>query len=192
MPLLKNYIELTLTYIGPGAFEGCNKLCKVKLSENLTQIQYNTFYGCGKLSSITLPLSLEYIGTGAFGNCKELTKIHIPRNVQHVSAHFIILSPAIGYISVDKDNKYFTEKDGVLYDKSMSTLIRCPEFYTDNYIDVPETVSRIKAGAFSNCTYISDIYVLNKDAEIEELEYGSFIFPKNTNIHIGNKILHIK
>ncbi|MCM1270200.1 MAG: leucine-rich repeat protein [Ruminococcus flavefaciens] len=51
------------------AFEGCEKLKKVKLSKNLTQIGADAFYGCKALTSLRFYDKLTYIGEGAFGEC---------------------------------------------------------------------------------------------------------------------------
>lgn len=51
------------------AFEGCEKLKKVKLSKNLTHIGADAFYDCTALTSLRFYDKLTYIGEGAFGEC---------------------------------------------------------------------------------------------------------------------------
>lgn len=49
------------------AFEGCEELSEVILSDKLTEIGSDAFYGCMKLKKLRVPASLETIGTCAFG-----------------------------------------------------------------------------------------------------------------------------
>lgn len=49
------------------AFEGCPKICSVKLSDNIKIVGVNAFLGCTSLSSIRIPDNIETIGDYAFG-----------------------------------------------------------------------------------------------------------------------------
>ena len=49
------------------AFEGCENLTEVKLSDSLTTLGADAFYNCNALKSLHLPDTLVNIGTCAFG-----------------------------------------------------------------------------------------------------------------------------
>ncbi|MDE6776094.1 MAG: leucine-rich repeat domain-containing protein, partial [Ruminococcus sp.] len=49
------------------AFEGCPKICSVKLSDNIKTVGVNAFLGCTSLFSIRIPDDIETIGDYAFG-----------------------------------------------------------------------------------------------------------------------------
>ncbi len=59
----------TVKTIGAQAFEGCNNLYHIKLSNDLTTIGDKAFYGCGNLVDITIPSTVTYIGSSAFTGC---------------------------------------------------------------------------------------------------------------------------
>ncbi len=60
--------------IGGGVFKDCNKLNKVILNENLTEIPSELFYGCNSLTEVNIPENITAIGDYAFYNCDKLDK----------------------------------------------------------------------------------------------------------------------
>ncbi len=53
--------------IGVGAFQGCKRLRRVKLPENLTVIEKEAFFECDRLKEITIPKSVTSIEDHALG-----------------------------------------------------------------------------------------------------------------------------
>ena len=78
-------IPNTVSSIGAGAFQNCNELTTVNLSEGLEAISNQAFSNCTKLASITLPNSVTTIGQIAFSGCA-LTTINIPDNIKSIGA----------------------------------------------------------------------------------------------------------
>lgn len=71
----------TLTYLGNGAFEGCENLKKVRLSENIVQIPDRCFAYCVNLSNVKIPNCVQRIGKNAFLKCERLEELVLPRNM---------------------------------------------------------------------------------------------------------------
>lgn len=74
--------ELTLPenieYIGESIFEGCKKLKEVNFPKSTDfRIGKNAFNGCSKLSRLVLPENLYSLGTNAFANCTSLKSVDI-------------------------------------------------------------------------------------------------------------------
>ncbi len=67
-------------------FTNCNKLTKVYLPDNLTQICYGAFDNCSELQEIRLSPYTDLIATVAFRRCKNLTKIILPESITHIGA----------------------------------------------------------------------------------------------------------
>ncbi len=59
-----------------GAFENCQKLEKVTISEGVRLIDNHAFYGCTSLETIHLPKTLTGIGYQCFVGCKRLKEIY--------------------------------------------------------------------------------------------------------------------
>lgn len=121
-----------VTSIGDGAFQFCS-LSSIELSDSVTSIGNYAFNGCENLSGITIPQGVTNIGTGAFDNC-----------------------PSLSSISVHASNSSYKSVSGVLYSKSGTQLIRCPE-NKSGAIDIPAGVTGMDSGALSRCTKISSV-----------------------------------
>ena len=100
----------------------------------VTHIGDKVFSGCANLRKVVLSKSIKKIGDEVFQDCEKLQKIY-----------------------VDQENTYFKSIDGVLYDYSVSVLIKCPR--QKKSVVIPDTVTSIKAGAFMYCSQITSIVV---------------------------------
>lgn len=66
------------------AFAYCDKLEKVKLSDNIESIGVGCFYKCKSLKKITFPKNLKVINTEAFKYCQAMETITIPESVEEI------------------------------------------------------------------------------------------------------------
>ena len=83
----KNFtIPNDIEIIGFSAFQGCNGLTSVDLSNctSLIEISPYAFDGCSGLTTISLPSSLESIGNAAFQDCSNLTSITLPSSITFI------------------------------------------------------------------------------------------------------------
>ena len=133
-----------LTSIGDRAFYsgGMFFFDTVSIPDTVTRIGEEAFYNCTSLTELTIPYSVTYIGTAAFYNCQSLTSI-----------------------DVDPNNQSYCSIDGVLYNKAMTELIRCPGRKTGVF-HIPESVTSIAETAFSGCTELTEITIPNGVKEI--------------------------
>ena len=65
----------SVTEIREGAFSGCERLERIRLSTRLLVIRKNAFQSCVSLSDISLPASLQEIDRAAFSACPELPAV---------------------------------------------------------------------------------------------------------------------
>lgn len=110
-----------VTNIGDGAFQ-FSSLSRIVISDSVAIIGNSAFNGCENLSGITIPQGVTNIGTGAFDNC-----------------------PSLSSISVHASNSSYKSVSGVLYSKSGTLLIRCPE-NKSGAIDIPAGVTGLEWG----------------------------------------------
>ena len=129
----------------------------------LRRVGESAFNGCTALSSVTLNSSLLEIGVYAFKNCRALTSIDLPASVRVCSAYFVDGCSNLQAIFVNGSNNYFSSYMGILYNKAMTELIRCPEGYKlitmMRHDSFPAAFKTIGPYAFENCKLIKEIYL---------------------------------
>lgn len=123
-------------------------------------ISMYTFWGSDELTSVSIPASVTEIGVDAFGNCENLS-----------------------HIDVDNDNTVYTSDDGILYDKNMHTLIRCPQSGKFN-VDIPASVAVIGDGAFRDCP-LNRITIPNSVTKISDCAFYGCSHMKSIDIPIS-------
>lgn len=73
--------DSSITSIGIGAFEFCEKLDYIEIPSSALSINARAFNGCQGLKWIWRPLNVTSIGTKAFMDCSSLTSFTIPASV---------------------------------------------------------------------------------------------------------------
>ena len=140
----------SITTIRKEAFLDCIGLMNIKLPESLASIEERAFGDCISLTDIKLPKSLASIGEGAFGFCTGLTEIKLPESLASIGEAVFCGCTGLTEISVDENNSDFCSFDGVMFDKTMITLILFPEGKKGKY-SVPDGIVAIESNAFNNC-----------------------------------------
>ncbi|MDB4506608.1 leucine-rich repeat domain-containing protein [Akkermansiaceae bacterium] len=125
----------SVTTIGNNAFRGC-RLKSIVIGNSVTSIGGFAFLDCRSLSGITIPDSVESIGDPPFGGCVNLPKIE-----------------------VGEKNPSYTDVNGVLFNKEKTMLLNYPAGKPDTAYEIPDTVTRIRAYAFYNCTSLENITI---------------------------------
>ena len=75
----------TVTSIGGGAFENCDKLAEINFPDSLTAIEGEyAFARCKALTEIVLPKNLETIGLRVFYECVNLQKVVLPEGLKAI------------------------------------------------------------------------------------------------------------
>ena len=161
----KNLLELRLPnrleYCSSHLISGCASLKSMKFPVGLSHLAGNyAIGGCGSLKEIILPEGLLTIGAGGLGaicECKRLERIFIPASVTTiVSGSSFMDNPSLTCFEVSPDNPKFCAYEGVLFDKDMTRLIRCPDAKKGVFC-VPASVKSIDYCAFSGCNNLSEI-----------------------------------
>lgn len=126
-------IPESVIIIGLGAFSSCSGLTEVIIGNNVATIGDGAFYRCVSLTSVTIPANVTAIGDFPFFNCTNLTGIE-----------------------VDPDNPNYCSVDGILFDKTRTTLIQFPGGKFGDYT-IPEGVTTIEYSAFDSCTNLRSV-----------------------------------
>lgn len=156
--LIEFSIPENVKVIGRAAFEGCEKLKTINIAEGVEKIGSKAFEGCKALENVEIPESVTEIGIKAFEGCENLKSIKIPASVEKIGVDAFNMCDNLKHIEVDPDNEYYTALGDVLFNKSMTKLIKCSPLLEGNY-KIPETVQAIDDAAFEGCRKISGIEV---------------------------------
>ena len=116
----------TLTSIGGWAFASCEKLTSMTIPLGVGSIGDYSFSSCTALNTVTIPESVTSIGESAFYECTSLISIHIPENTTSVGNGAFARCTALIALEVSETNPAYISVDGVLYDRSFTTLIQYP------------------------------------------------------------------
>ncbi len=147
-------------------FAQCNNLQTIDLGESLEMIGDWVFWGCEALANITFPNSLTSIGANAFSGCNALTSVAIPEHVEHIGAgafgffgiaklfELPYMLESLTNITVSSGNAWYSDVDGVLFDKDQRELIQYPGGREGPYT-IPEGVLEIMPEAFRETTALT-------------------------------------
>jgi hypothetical protein len=148
----------SVTSIGGGVFSDCTSLTSVTIPNSVSSIEGSAFSGCTSLTSVTIPNSVTSIGWYAFYYCASLSSVTIPNSVTNIGDYAFFGCTSLSAITVEALNSFYGSVDGVLFDKSQTTLIQCPGGKAGSYT-IPNSVTNIGDYAFFGCTSLSAITV---------------------------------
>lgn len=126
---------------------------------------YEEYFG-----DVVIPETIEYnaktyvvnsIGSRVFQGCKTVTSITIPKTVTDIfidtDNESIYCVKSLKSIIVDPENPKFCSKDGVLYNKSKTMLIKFPSSKEDTEFVILESVTELNSRAFYECSNLKSI-----------------------------------
>jgi hypothetical protein len=136
--VLFNKDKTTLVRYPPG------KTGPYTIPDGVTNIEICAFSWCASLVSVTIPASVASIGIGAgvFSRCS-----------------------ALASITVNPENSNYSSRDGVLFNKDKTKIIKYPEGKTGGY-KIPNGVTSIGWRAFSFCISLTGINIPASAANI--------------------------
>ena len=177
--ITKVIIPESVLEIGRGAFERCISIQNIVIPKNVIAIGEEAFSRCYNLVYIGLGESLKTIGGRAFSYCCKLKNIEIPLNVESIDSSVFNGCSMLKSISVNKKNRKYKTNNGILYDYSGEKIVRVPENYDLDYVDVPFGVKTICSYAFYRCVELQSINLPNTIEMIQEHAFEGCINATN-------------
>ena len=178
------------------AFDGCSSLASINVASGNTHYSsadgalYNyaqdTLLRCPEAkSSINIPNGVTCIKGYAFRYCIGLTSIPIPSSVTYINVNAAFEGcDALTSINVASGNTRYSSIDGVLYNQAQDSLLKCPR--GKNSVSMPNSLTCIYRGAFSECKNLTSITIPNSVRIIDEIAFK--MCSNLTSVTIGNSV----
>lgn len=171
------------------AFSGCSSLTEITIPPSVKLIDQFAFSGCSSLKKITIPSNVTSIGIYAFQGCSSLLKIEIPSKVTSIGEGAFVGCDSLEEIMVEDSNPSFSSKDGVLFNKDQTNLIRYPGGKGGEYI-IPDTVTSLSSDAFSGINCVTAVTI---PESLQSIGKAAFWQSKSLrSIKIPNTIMYIE
>jgi len=164
--------DLPVTSIGQEAFNTVGGLTSVVIGLNVTNIGRFAFFQCGNLASVTIPEGVTSIGDDAFASCRNLTSVAIPASLTSIGEAAFSACFRLAEIDVNPGNPVYTSVAGVMFTRSLDTLIEYPDGKAESTYAIPSSVTSIGGGAFYNCYNLTSITIPNTVTNIGESAFA--------------------
>ena len=130
--------------------------------KRVTRIGDNAFRGY-LMTSVTIPESVTNIGLAAFATCSNIISF-----------------------TVDENNKNYSSKDGIMFNKDQTELVQYPCGKKETSYSVPDNVTSIGNYAFSGCENLTSVTLTDNVTSIGQT---AFLRCTNlTNVTISDKV----
>lgn len=141
------------TTICYAAFVDAEQLQTVRFPSTLTTIESHAFSGCKGLCNIALPNSLQRVGFSAFDSyigrfAEQSLPITLGENVKYIGYCAFSSIPAESF-EVAEENPYYTSADGLLMNKSKTTVLSSPARKSGS-VTLPESTTTVAPYAFEH------------------------------------------
>lgn len=132
-----------VTYVGEQAFRDLSSMTELTIGSSVETIGNFAFYGCTKITQVVLPDSVVSLGTSAFNKNSALKTVTFGTGLQSIGSMCFNMCYQLEAFQVPEGNTAFAAVDGILYSKTVDTLVWYPQGKTDTTYVMPETVKHI-------------------------------------------------
>lgn len=201
-------LPASLDSLGYEAFYSCSDLVTFSCKSTKVKVGDFAFQYCRKIPAMynsdiffhlsedhqgeyTIPSGIKTIASSAFTQCKELTSITLPASVTNIVT--TSTGKAIGYnaklasINVHAESETFASLNGILYDKSLTTLVRCPQIVPTD-IAIPTSVTKIADWSCAWCVGVPENVL---SSSVTEIGHDAFYEAKTPGMIIPESVTYI-
>ena len=207
-------LPTSISKIPEWAFEGCSSLESIVIPSNIRTVGDWSFQDCTSLSSVTMNEGVKTIMQYAFQGCRSLPEITIPSTVTTIGDGVFYRCTSLTNIFVNPANTKYCDDDGVLYNKSQTTLLAypvgSPRLSYDilpttqtviskafesckalEYLNIPSGLTTTGEYAFARCTNLKRVFVPNTWTSMGSYAFGFCESLTDVTIEDGLKVLGV-
>jgi|SRR5665213_371300 len=145
----------------------------------------------GSGGAVTIPATINGLPVTSIGDhafyATGVTVVTIPASVTNLGDEVFVGSTRLTVITVDTNNPVYSSVNGVLFDKSQTTLVEYPDGLVGGYM-IPNSVTSIGHYAFDSCGNLTNVTIPDSVTNIGD---GAFEFSGLTRVMIGNSVIRI-
>ena len=156
---------LPVTSVAGFAFYYSSSLTRVTIPNSVTSVLAYAFYSCSSLSNVVIGSSVTNLGSPVFDSCASLSAI-----------------------AVDNGNPLYASEAGILFDKTLTTLILYPMGLGGSYT-ISNRVTALGNGAFSSCASLTSVTIPSSVHNLSDSAFESC--GSLTNVIIPNSITNL-
>ena len=163
---------------------GTYKIKKVTFGKYVTEIPSYFLYYCFGIKSYTIPPQVTKVDDTSFP--RYLKTLIVGKGLKEFDGTYSLASfPSLEKIKVSRNNKYFSSKDGVLYNKKKTKLLGYPGGKKTSKFTMPSSVKTIVYGSFRDHKNLRNVIFTKNVKIIEAWTFGeceklsSINIPKN-------------
>ncbi len=140
-----------------------------------------------EIRRVIIPDSVTEIGRFAFSECENLVEINLPKSLKVLSSSAFDGCVNLSGFNIAKSNENFTTKDGIIYDKNLSTVLRCAPKHPQSEVTLPKTVTKIGKNAFNRTRNVKKVSF----NEITQIGYKAFSYSAIQDFYIGESLTDV-
>lgn len=153
---------------------------RVVIPKNVKYIEAGSFSNYTALTGVDIPDSVIRIGYGAFKYCTSLEELTIPSGVASIGEEAFLGCDALANINVSDNNLYYSDLDGVLFNKEQSEIIQYPigkkasSFYkciSLKKVIFNQQITSIGDYAFYGCISLNNLLLPDKIVSIGDYSF---------------------
>ena len=172
-------------YYGSGGYAGCDGPgIHITIGNEVEYIPAYMFYYDINPIGLTLEGNVNDFGKRPIGNCPDIITMTIGKDVSLVASTWFDLLTSMETVEVDEDNESLAAYNGMLFNKTLKILIRCPIAHKGPWT-LPNTLRTISAYAMTKCA-VEELVFPEKVSAIEDNAFHSCSSLKKVTF-LGNK-----
>ena len=142
----QTFLNMPIISIAPYAFEN-HVIGELHLSDEILVLSDNAFSGAS------------------------IKKIYISKNVMQISTTAFVDCAGLESIEVTSSNPWYSDIDGVAFNKEGTRLLKYPQGRADTSYSLPDTTNFVEAYAFYGCTSLTEVSFPNRVGGIDNCAF---------------------